>query len=378
MRRFAPLGALSVLFAVAQVRAEEPAPPSPRAVIVAIAGDSDPRATEATLRDLFAHLPPADAGAPPPQVALDVTVLPEIAPSSVTDPPASPPPAFARVWIDMRADTCLVSIADTSWERIYQRRMARPSGSDDVTREQVAQVVVSAVEAMLAGGTIGVARADLAPVAEPPPAPPPPSPRERRPPPRERPSPPPGPSVNLGVGYEAIAYASSTLAHGPSASLRGALPAGRWSFGLELAGQWRAPTVVERTPIGVRLDTKAARLLAYAERDLAPRLAVRAGVGPGVDLTEIEPRAVGEGAAGEQTITVEAKRSRVTPVLRWSLGLDARLAPSVHLVVAGVLDHALQNRAYVVRRQGVEEPVLAPFALRPGLTLSLVGDLVRP
>ncbi|MCW5831981.1 MAG: hypothetical protein KIS78_05960 [Labilithrix sp.] len=128
----------------------------------------------------------------------------------------------------------------------------------------------------------------------------------------------------------------------------------------------------------MRLDTKAARLLAYAERDLAPRLAVRAGVGPGVDLTEIEPRAVGEGAAGEQTITVEAKRSRVTPVLRWSLGLDARLAPSVHLVVAGVLDHALQNRAYVVRRQGVEEPVLAPFALRPGLTLSLVGDLVRP
>lgn len=374
MRRFAPLGVLSVLFAVADARADEPAPPGlVRPVTVTIAGDSDPRATEATLRDLFAHLPIAGASSTP-EVTLDVTVSPEIASGSITDPPASPTPAFARVWIDMRSDTCLVSIADASWERIYQRRMARPPGSDDVTREQVAQVVVSAVEAMLAGGTIGVARAELAPAVKPPPRASRPV-RERPPSPAPRP---PGPSANLGLGYEALAYASSTLAHGPSASLRGALPFGGWRLGVELAGQWRAPLVVDRAPIGVRLDMKAVRLLGYAERELSPQLAVRAGLGPGVDVIEIEPRALGEGAPSGQTITVEGKRSRVTPVLRGSLALDARVARSVHVVVAGVLDHALQNRAFVVRRQGSDEPVLAPFALRPGLTLSLVGDLVSP
>ena len=81
---------------------------------------------------------------------------------------------------------------------------------------------------------------------------------------------------------------------------------------------------------------------------------------------------------GGPTIAVEAKRSRVTPVLRWSLGIDARVAGAAHVVLAGVLDHALQNRSYVVREQGVERDVLAPFDLRPGLTLTIVADLVRP
>ena len=341
---------------------------------VTIAGDSDPGATEATLRDLFEHLPEAL-----PPVALDVIVVPEIAPASITAPPPSPPPAFARVWIDMRADTCVVSIADAPWERIHQRIMARPPGNDGVTREQIAQVVISAVEAMLAGGVIGVARAEIAPpiVAKPTPTPPA-TPREA--PPSTAPAPSaPGRGVSLGAGYEAIAFASETIAHGPSASLRGTLPVGRWSFGLGISAQWRAPVVVERAPIGMRLDTKALRLVLDVEHELTPGLALRAGLGPGLDLNAIEPRAVtGSVEGGGPTIAVEAKRSRVTPVLRWSVGIDARVARSAHVVLAGVLDHALQNRSYVVREQGVERDVLAPLALRPGLTLTIVADLAGP
>ncbi|MBX3222467.1 MAG: hypothetical protein KF795_18260 [Labilithrix sp.] len=374
-----------VLSSIGAAHAQMPAPDAPsetaraanvapRLVRVTIAGDSDPGATEATLRDLFGHLP---EGLPP--VALDVTVVPELDPASITAPPARPPPAFARAWIDMRADTCVVSIADAPWERIHQRIIPRPPGNDGVTREETAQIVISAVEAMLAGGVIGVARAEVAPPvpSKPGPRPSPPLAPPLAPPPR---APAPSrPGASLGAGYEAIAFASGVIAHGPSTSLRGTLPAGRLVVGLEVAAQWRAPVVVERDPIGLRLDTKALRLAVDAAWEVAPRLALRAGVGPGVDVNEIEPRAsVGSVEGTATTIVVEAKRSRVTPVLRWSVGLDVRVTSSAHVVLTGVLEHALLNRAYVVREQGVERDVLAPFDLRPGLRLSLVGDLIRP
>ena len=376
MRWLAALAALSIVFTfVRPLRAEEPAPSAERTsrrVPITIAGDPDPHATELTLRDLFAHLTGT--------IDLEVTTAPEIDPRAVTDPPPSPPAAFARVWIDVRSDTCVVSIADTTWERIYQRRMARPAGSDEVTREQVAQVVVSAIEAMLAGGTIGVARETLAP---PPPVPPARAAEPVPPPVEQVPAPSveagPRPTVVLGVGYEALAFATSSVAHGPLASLRGALEEGRWTAGLDLSAQWRAPLVVDETPIGVRLDVKSFRLVLEGARSLFPRMALRAGVGPGLDVIDIEPRGVSRSGEGsEPTITVEAKRSRVSPVLRWTVGIDARPAPGVHVMLAAVLDHALTNRSYVVRQDGVEREVLAPFDVRPGLTLSIGADLVRP
>lgn len=378
MRWLAAFAALSVvLTSVLPLEAQErstSAERSSRAVPVVIAGDPDPRATEATLRDLLAHLSEP--------IALEVTAAPEIDPRSITDPPPSRPAAFARVWIDVRSETCVVSIADTTWERIYQRRMPRPGGNDDVTREQIAQIVVSAIEAMLAGGTIGVARASLAPSPPPPPPIVPPSGRDvAQADVRGKTSSEAGLRANavLGVGYEALAFSSSTIAHGPLASVRGSIEEGNWTLGLDLSAQWRAPLVVDEAPIGVRLDTKSFRLVLEGARVVSPRVTFRAGVGPGLDVIDIEPRGVSRsGEGGEPTVTVEAKRSRVSPVLRWSLGVDVRAAPGVHVALAAVLDHALTNRAYVVRQQGIEREVLAPFDLRPGLTLSIAADLVRP
>ena len=105
---------------------------------------------------------------------------------------------------------------------------------------------------------------------------------------------------------------------------------------------------------------------------------MRGGLGPGLDVTQIEPRGVSRSGEGDEpTITVEAKRSRVSPVLRWAAGIDVRPAAGVRVALDAVLDHALTNRAYVVRHDGVEREVLAPFDLRPGLTLSIAADLVR-
>ncbi len=374
MRWLAACAALGILFTCvrsgeAQERDTGGHERSSHAVTITIAGDPDTRATEATLRDLFAQLTEARA------VTLEVGVTSAIDPRSITGPPPAPTPAFARVWIDVRSDTCLVSIADEAWERIYQRRMPRPPGNDDVTREQIAQIVFSAIEAMLAGGKIGVARASLLP---PPQAAPPAAATPVREAPARIVEERPRPGATLGVGYEALMFSSRAIAHGPIASLHGAVEDGPWSLGVGLTAQWRAPITVERIPIGVRLDTKSFRVVLDGTRALGPQMKLRAGIAPGLDVTSIEPRGVSRAGEGEQpTITVEASRTRVSPVLRWSVAIDVRLVPGMEVTLAGVLDHALTNRSYVVRYQGIERDVLAPFALRPGLTLSIAADLVR-
>jgi hypothetical protein len=375
VRVVAALAALSVFFFVTRAHADEPSVEarSIRPVTVTIAGDPNPPATETTLRDLFSHL---DVAAPP----LTFSVVQEIDPRSITDPPAKVTPAFARVWIDLRADTAVVSIADESWERIYLRRMARPAGADEVTREQIAHIVVSAIETMLAGGRIGVARVELA------------APKTASAPPEKPPSPiltapssPPTPIeptekvvANLAVGYEALVFSSNTQAHGPWGGLRGALVDGAWAVGLSLSAQWRAPILAEATPIGVRLDATAARLVLDFERMFGSRIVVRAGVGPGFDFLSIEPRGLSRSAAdGLPAITIENRRSRIAPVIRWSVGAEIRLAPSVCLGIAAVLDHDPVNRSYFVRDGAAARDVLTPFPLRPGLSLALIGDLVR-
>lgn len=373
MRVLAALVALSVLLSVARAHADEP-PAEVRAirpVTVTIAGDPDPRATETTLRDLFSHL---EVSAPP----LTFSTVFEIDPRTITDPPAEIPPAFARVWIDVRADTAVVSIADESWERIYLRRMARPDGADEVTREQIAHIVVSAIETMLAGGRIGVARAELA-ARKAAPTPPPKSPDVAAPSTPAKLMPPARRYIaNLALGYEALAFSGDTQAHGPWGALRGALVDGPWAVGLSLSAQWRAPILAEGTPIGVRLDTTSARLLLDFERVLGSGIVLHAGVGPGFDFLSIEPRGVSRSAAaGQPAITVENRRSRITPMIRWSVGAEVQLTPSIRLGMAAVLDHDPVNRSYFVRDGAGARDVLAPLPLRPGLSLALIGDLVR-
>ena len=378
MRWLAALVVSSVVLSIGRrLEAQEPAAAAAdvttRVVSITVAGDPAPRATEATLRDLFTHLTDTRT------VALEVSTASEIDPRAITDPPPSPPAAFARVWIDIRAESCVVSIADGPWERIYQRRMPRPVDSDEVTREQIAQIVVAAIEAMLAGGTIGVSRASLAPPSPPPPPPPSAtlSSPEQNPP--EQPARGLRPHVWLGVGYEALALSWGAMAHGPVASVRATLDERAWTAALILSAQWRVPLTVDEAPIGVRLDTQSLRLLLEGSRELSPSAGVHVAVGPGLDVTGIEPRGVARSGVGnEPTITVEAKRSRISPVLRWAAGIDVRPSPGVRLSVDFVLDHALTNRAYVVRQQGIERAILSPLDLRPGLTFTVAADFVRP
>jgi hypothetical protein len=357
----------------------------PQLVHVTIAGAPQPAALESTLGDLLEHLPAAADGRPS-RVGARFSLVDAIDPRSITDPPLDRSPGFARVWLDIRRDVAVVSIADTGWERIYVRRMPLPSGLDDVAREQVVHVVVSAIETLLAGGKIGIARAELvdepegaAPPTKAAPAPTPVAPALA---PAEHAAPPPhaGPvlGAQLGVAYEVVSFAPGHEAHGPLASLRASASSGDWTGALSFSGQLRTPIVVDDAPIGLRLGVVALRLGFEVERRLTSRLALRAGVGPGLDVLDIEPRSRTRSADGviAPGVTLEAARSRVSPVLRWTLGLDVGIAGAVHGFAAFVLDHDLDNRTYFVRDVDVDRNVLAPQAFRPGFMIGIAADLV--
>ncbi|AKU98201.1 hypothetical protein AKJ09_04865 [Labilithrix luteola] len=388
MRWLAAIGALSVLpfltvtLTGTRAHAEPHAPAAPdapdsRLVRVVIGSDPNASATEATLRDLLEHL----NAEPSKRVETTFETTSEIDARAITNPPAQPAPAFARIWLDVRGDVCVVSIADTSWERIYVRRVALSSGFDDVAREQVAHIVGSAVETLLAGGSIGVARQEL---TKPSPSPSPPA---KVTPPKNLPATPPAIvgednhshfAARLGAGYEVLAFSADHVAHGPWISLRGSLVRGPWQFGLVLTGQWRLPISIDQSPIGLRLDDIAFRPMLDLGRETDSRLTLHFGVGLGFDALGIDPRGatVQAGPNGEPAVTVEARRSRIAPILRTSVGLDVRITRGASIEIAGVLDYDPGNRSYFVQEGDRARNLLAPYALRPGIALGLIADLL--
>lgn len=383
MRWLAAIGALSVLpFLAVRPAHAEPSPstvgtPAARLVRVVIAGDPNTSATEATLRDLLEHL----AVAPGKGVETSFETTSQVDARSITNPPAHPEQAFARIWLDVRDDVCVVSIADTAWERIYVRRVALSSGFDDVTREQVAHIVGSAVETLLEGGSIGVAREELTKAPSPPPSPPVAvvvQPNAKSVEPREEPPAPSRFAARLGAGYEVLAFSADHVAHGPWIGVRSALVRGPWQFGLVLTGQWRAPISIDQSPIGLRLDDVALRPMLDVARDADGRFTVHVGAGLGFDALGIDPRGatVSTGPNGEPAVKVQARRSRITPILRASVGVDVHLGRAASIAIAGVVDYDPDNRAYYVQEGDTPRNLLAPYALRPGLTLGLVTDLV--
>lgn len=296
--------------------------------------------------------------------------VPAIAPRDVLEPPPRFDPVLARVWIDVRKDAVVVSIADRSWERIFVRRIRTPEGLDPVTREEVAHVVASALETLREGGTIGIARTELVRKEPPPPSIEVPTPRAV--PPRAVPE---TIGLQLGVGYEGIAF-GARFVHGPAALLRGSLPlGGGWRAGLAVSVQSRSTVVVEPEPIGVHLGSVAFRSAFEIERRLGSRFVLRAGLGPGVDVLSVEPRLR---EAATPNVGVSDPSTRTSPILRASIGVDARVLGTARIFAVAVLDHDLDNRAYALREGAVERSVLDPPALRPGAMLGIAADVLGP
>lgn len=89
-------------------------------------------------------------------VAVDVGAAIRLAPAEE--------PALAHVYVDLRGAPLLVYIADRGHARVLIRRVELPAEFDEAAREEVGAIVSSSLDALCAGGTIGVR---VRPAAEP-------------------------------------------------------------------------------------------------------------------------------------------------------------------------------------------------------------------
>jgi len=320
-------------------------------VTLVVAGPAEEaRALALVVRDLLARLG-ADAL---------VSSADAIDSSMALDKPPSFAPALARVWVDLRkGDHAMIYLVDGSWDRVLVRRVARDPAHVEVCREEIGQILEAAIEAMLAGGKIGVERSTLAPPPVAPRTPP------SSPPPRERPRPQPrspssAPDFHAGFASETGAFAQDafTQAFGAWASLETArsapVHAGAW---LTLA--YRLPLRANALPIGVELQGLEARLVARLGSRVTEHVRLEAGAGVGADVMDAAPIATRTGASLAPRSADASLLVRVVAGVRlWNL---------LGVLVSADVD--VTRHDFTFTENGSRVVALAPYAVRPAIVV---------
>jgi len=306
---------------------------------------------------------------------LDVEVRPAradaIDPRDVVEPPADPEPALARVWIAPGETAAVVYLADAPWERVLVRRVPLPGGLDEVAREQLAQIVHTAVEALQAGARIGLSRAEARETLVPEEPEPEPEPEQPEPEPEPEPPPPPPPpsiaSMDVALGYVLSFWANGPrLSHGPSA--RGTVRIGRGPLRpLVALGLGFRPTQTSETG-RLRLDRRSleVRLEVGLESRMDSRTRLRLSAGLTIDVTEVEPREQPEGGVVPARAT-----DTVTPLASVRLGVRRTLWEGLWAGAGVLLDVDLVDTRYVILASGDEEVALDPWTMRPSVWLEI-------
>jgi hypothetical protein len=255
--------------------------------------------------------------------------------------------ALAHVYVDLREPPLLVYIGDQGHARVLIRRVALPASFDEAAREEVGAIVSSAIDALCAGGTIGIVRARAAPE---PPAGDPSRDAARghahthaRTAAVERRRAGPLPHDGLGAAAAAAHARARRCAASPGRSRRSAgRPVGRGDH---------ADRRDDRDGcIAARRRDRAGRGLG-AVTSLAPRWSQLAAIGGGVDLLR--------GASG---------RWIAVPMLQASLGV--RATPGRGVVVelhAHVAVDLIDTR---VLDAASGQVLLDPWRVRPGISLT--------
>lgn len=289
----------------------------------------------------------------------------------------------ARCTLDMRdPKEAVLYVHDPARDRLLVRRVARAPGSEELVREQLGHMMLAAVEALLAGATVGEPSIEVigrplrpfesaldhasesapAPAKEPSPASPPPQAEHTQAEPRE-----PAPSWLLrgALLYEvAVLGHEPGVAHGPVLALavRSPLPLG---LGGLVSAQYRFPLEVEPDPVGMSTQTVALRALATIESGLGRSLALRLGVGGGADIARITP----ELSANAEVRATEA-RTLTLAVARALAGIDWRVTRVLSLWVALAADIDLDRSQYVLLGEDGQETTIAePWRVRPALLI---------
>jgi len=291
-----------------------------------------------------------------------------------------------RLWLDASLPAEARLTVRGSGDRFFVRRVPLAAGLDEVGREEIGQIVRSAVQAVLAGQreTLSRAEARVAVASWParatpvqPPRPPPSetasfdrpsaSPSSRRGADRDKPTGRHG--LDLGAAATLRAFSSAIPIVGEVAVV--AAVSGPSGGSLWLEGAYRFPARDLTPPIGLAIRALAFRGgLAVSSRAHGGRIAFRAGVGAGVERTSFSPQPAGgavELAPGESFLVVTG---------RALAGTELRAAAHLRVGLIAFCDVQTKDVHYDFRTtDGTAHRVLTPFRLQPGITLSVSGEL---
>lgn len=346
-----PLIYLSVVLPATSLAA--PVATAPKRVEVSIVGEPVAvREVEPAIRELLARLPI--------EVHWDRPSL--LDPREVVTPRPAASPAVARVWVDVSSPTRVtLYVVDSRWERVLIRHVPLQGPLGEITREEIAHIVESAVEALLAGGQIGIAREEarrslgLAP----------------RPPLVARPEAPAAPAaadrVLLSLGYEARLWSTANgvaLLHGPEAAL---VVRGRGAF-LAASGAFWFPQTVDGPFLSLRMSGGAARISAGLETDGAWSLRVAGRLG--LDLLRSEAVTTG-------LVLADPPATRVTPLVGGALSIRRSISETARAWAGVTVDVPIILRRYYAEFGESEVTLARPWPLQPGVVLGLDADLFR-
>ncbi len=339
--------AIALVAAPSTSRADDP----PR-VIVVVAPDDDRLAGVVGERVREAHATP------------ELQRVDAIDPAVLISPPRDLPRALAHVWIDFtHADRAVLLLLDERMDRGLLRYASRAQG-DEIAREELGHVLETAIEGLMEGATIGVARAELFGEEGPRPR------REpRRLPARARSSGPPPPTppsasswrVRSSALYAVDFFGASTASHGPGLALDVTRPFGAWSAGLRALGQVRFPAFVTAAPFTLRLEAWATRLTFLSSVSLSSAFEIQGELGGGLDLVRVEPLSATGGAS------IAGPSVHAFPIVRVGLGVALR-DPHIALRITADVDPA---ERYVFGRDGVDVGLFSANVLRPGVALEI-------
>lgn len=381
----ATAAAMVAIVGAARPASAEVSPREAEVVVAAEGAEGD--ALESVLRELLGRLP----------VRVTYGRAASVDPRDVVTPHAGARPLVARVWVDAaaggdggtgtapeppgaprRVPRATIYIVDGAWERVLVRHVERGGAADEVAREKLAHIVEASVDALLAGATIGVTRAEATAALgiELPPPDPPRTKRSKT------------PRVALGVGYDVALWGASetggalAVGSGPTANVF-AVPAGS-RFGVLTSAQLRFPVSEERERVGVRLESAAASVRGVAALANGPFGVLRAQLGVGIERVRIEPRradaAIGSAGAGSArdpgAVTLEPARAVWTPLVQAAATWSFPFGAGAELMCAAGVDVPVVTRRYFADRGGEEVVLLEGYAVRPAVSVAVFADLI--
>jgi hypothetical protein len=311
---------------VAMLVIARPARAEGERVEVAIVGSEEAiRFVEDPLRASFASLP----------VTVTTTAAETLDVNALLALPSSS--SVARIWVDVRsAERIAMFLADRSGQRILLRQVARAAPDDVVAREELLQILESSVEALLAGGQIGVEREEarralgLPEKTIPPPA--------ELPPPQE-PVPAPLPKAEPGgvgffFGYHALLWSQYHPLHGPLAGAE--LVEQRFSISFQI--EPRFPRRVDGDVVSMDVFHVALRVMPWYSFQLSEPATLAFGFGPGLDIQRsaaVEVPGSTAKLAEPATALIPVVRAAAAvdlAQLRFGLGLDLDLVRTEYIV----------------------------------------------